>query len=107
MSSARTPGAGDAPVRPRHDVGSRLASAAGLAQAIRGHGGIENRVHSVRDVALQEVASRIRQNPGIFARLLSLALTLLRAKGETHISLATYDNALNIDRVFHYVGVLR
>jgi hypothetical protein len=91
----------------RYDVCSRLASAAVLAQAIRGHGGIENRVPYVKDVTLQEDARRIRQNPGIFARLRSFALNLLRANGETHIRVATYDNALHIDRVLQYVGVLR
>jgi hypothetical protein len=59
------------------------------------------------DVTLCEDASRIRQNPGLFARLRSFALNLLRANGETNISLALYDNALNIDRVLQYVGVLR
>jgi predicted transposase YbfD/YdcC len=91
----------------RYYVCSRLASAAVLAQAIRGHGGIENRVHYGKDLTLQEDARRLRQNPGLFARLRSFALHLLRAQGETHIRWATYDNALNIDRVLQYVGVLR
>lgn len=89
----------------RYDVGSRFASAAVLAQAIRW--GIENRVHYLKDVTLPEDASRLRQNPGLFARLRRFALNLLRAKGETHISLATYDNALHLDRVLQYVGVLQ
>lgn len=91
----------------RYYVCSCLHSAAAFAEAIRGHWGIENRVHYVKDVTLQEDASRIRQNPGIFARLRSFALNLLRANGETNISLALYDNALNIDRVLQYMGVLR
>jgi predicted transposase YbfD/YdcC len=91
----------------RYYVCNRLASATVFAAAIRGHWGIENRVHSVKDVTLHEDASRIRQHPGIFARLRSFALNLLRANGESNISLATYQNALDIDRVLHYVGVLR
>jgi hypothetical protein len=77
------------------------------AQAVRGHWSIENRQHYVRDVNLGEDRSRIRHNPGIFARLRSFALNLLRANGETNISLAIYDNALHLDRVLQYTGVLR
>lgn len=91
----------------RYYLCSRLASAKVLAQAIRGHWGIENQVHYVKDVTLREDASRIRQSPGIFARLRSFALNLLRANGETNISLAIYDNALHLDRVLQYTGVLR
>jgi predicted transposase YbfD/YdcC len=61
----------------RYYAGSRLASAETLAEAIRGHGGSENRVPSVKDLTRREDASRIRQRPGIFARLRSFALNLL------------------------------
>jgi len=44
------------------------------ADAIRGHWGIENRNHYVRDVAMLEDASRIRKNPGIFASVLTPTL---------------------------------
>jgi predicted transposase YbfD/YdcC len=51
------------------------------ATAIRGHWGIENRNHHVRDRTLGEDASRIRRKPGIVARLRSFALNILRAHG--------------------------
>jgi predicted transposase YbfD/YdcC len=51
---------------------------AGQAAAIRGHWGIENRSHYVRDVTLCENASRIRKNPGVFARIRSFAYNILR-----------------------------
>ncbi len=57
---------------------SRPASASILAEAIRAHWGIENRSHYPRDVAFDEDASRIRVNPGIFARLRSFAFNILR-----------------------------
>ena len=52
--------------------------AAIAADAIRRHWHIENRSHHVRDVTLGEDASRIRTNPGIFARLRSFAANILR-----------------------------
>lgn len=47
-------------------------------EAIRCHWHIENRSHHVRDVTLGEDASRIRKNPGVFARLRSFAANILR-----------------------------
>jgi len=48
------------------------------AKAIRNHWSIENRSHYVRDGSFAEDASRIRCNPGIFARLRSFAANILR-----------------------------
>ena len=72
------------------------------ADAIRGHWSIENRNHYVRDVAMLEDASRIRKNPGIFARARSFALNILRANGENNISQAMWDNVLDITRPLNY-----
>jgi predicted transposase YbfD/YdcC len=70
-----------------------------LAHAIRAHWGIENRAHYVRDVTLGEDASRIRNRPGVMARLRSLALNILRANGVRNVSQALYANALSLDRL--------
>ena len=48
------------------------------ANAIRKHWGIENKSHYTRDVTLREDASRIRKNPGVFARMRSFAYNILR-----------------------------
>ncbi len=72
------------------------------ADAIRGHWSIENRNHYVRDVAMLEDASRIRKNPGIFARVRSFALNILRANGENNISQAMWHNVLDITRPLNY-----
>lgn len=84
---------------------TREASAEVLAQAIRGHWAIENRLHHVLDVSLGEDASRIRKNPGVFAQLRHFALNMLRHNGETNIAAALYDNAINLERVFNYKGI--
>jgi predicted transposase YbfD/YdcC len=72
------------------------------AAAIRGHWGIENRDHHVRDCSLGEDASRIRHKPGVFARLRSFALNILRANGVGNVSEALYTNALSLDRLLAY-----
>jgi len=72
------------------------------ANAIRSHWAIENQNHYVRDVAMREDASRIRINPGIFARARSFALNILRANGENNIADALWRNALNLNRPLQY-----
>jgi hypothetical protein len=63
---------------------------------------IENRAHHVRDRILHEDDSRVRQKPGIFARLRSFALNILRADGISNVSEAIYTNALSLDRLLAY-----
>ena len=48
------------------------------AAAVRQHWGIENMSHDSRDVTFREDASRIRKNPGVFARLRSFAYNILK-----------------------------
>lgn len=47
-------------------------------------------------------ASRIRTNPGIFARARSFALNILRANGEQNIANALWYNALDLNRPLAY-----
>jgi predicted transposase YbfD/YdcC len=76
--------------------------AATFGRAVRAHWGIENRDHHVRDRILGEDASRIRRRPGIFARLRSFALNVLRANGVGNVSEAVYVNALSLDQLLAY-----
>ena len=70
-----------------------------FGRLVRGHWGIENRAHHVRDRFLREDDGRIRTKPGLFARLRSFALNLLRANGIGNVSEALYVNALSFDRL--------
>jgi predicted transposase YbfD/YdcC len=67
-------------------VSDVVLSAAQCAKAIRGHWHIENRYHYVRDGSFAEDASRIRCNPGIFARLRSFSANILRFNGIHNVS---------------------
>ena len=59
-------------------VSDVMLPAAQCAKVIRDHWHIENCSHYVRDGSFAEDASRIRCNPGIFARLRSFAANILR-----------------------------
>jgi predicted transposase YbfD/YdcC len=83
-------------------VCSAPISARKAADAIRGHWSVENRNHYVRDVSMLEDTSRIRTNPGIFARARSFALNILRANGEENIANALWCNALDLNRPLAY-----
>jgi predicted transposase YbfD/YdcC len=54
------------------------APAQRYAAAIRDHWHVENTLHYTRDVTFQEDLSRIRYNPGVFARLRSFGYNILR-----------------------------
>jgi predicted transposase YbfD/YdcC len=84
---------------------SHLHGASIFAFAIRDHWSCENKHHYVRDVALKEDASRIRKSPGVFARLRSFALNILRFNGIENIQGALFENAINLHKLKEYEGV--
>jgi len=61
-------------------ISSLTSNAAQIAQAVRGHWGIENSLHWVLDIAFREDESRIRKDhaPANFATIRHMALNLLR-----------------------------
>ena len=94
----------------RGEVATYVSSAAGLragtwADIIRGHWGIENRNHYVRDVSCDEDRSRIRDNPGIMARARSFALNILRHNDITNIAQALWNGALSLDLILAYKAI--
>ena len=74
-----------------HYLSSLPADAATLAPAIRGHWGIENRLHWVLDVAFHEDDSRVRvgHGPENLAIIRHLALNLLRQEPSRRTGVAT------------------
>lgn len=87
-------------------ISTLVLSAQEFCQAIRTHWGIENRNHYVRDVTMGEDKSRIRTNPHIFAKLRSFALNILRKNEVDNVSLALFENCMNLDNVLNYQGIL-
>jgi predicted transposase YbfD/YdcC len=85
---------------------SHLHDAQTFALHIRMHWGVENKNHYVRDVSLKEDASRIRTSPGVFARLRSFALNIFRINRVKNIAEALYENAINLEEVLNYQGII-
>lgn len=81
---------------------AREAAPEHIAAYTRGHWGIENEVHLVRDVTLREDSSRVRagSRPRALTTLRNLTMGLIRQAGHddiaTTIRKAEYDNALLI-----------
>ena len=70
------------------DLSGAYASPVALAYYIRGHWGIENRSHYVRDVTYREDLSQVRAGaaPRVMATLRNLATSLLRLVGFNNIA---------------------
>jgi predicted transposase YbfD/YdcC len=71
------------------------ARPADLAQIARGHWGIEDRLHWVRDVIYDEDRSQVRtgNGPRVMASLRNLVTTILRLTGRTSIAAALRHHA--------------
>ena len=78
-------------------LSARQSTSEQLAAYIRGHRGLENRLHWVRDVIYQEDHSLIRTGnaPRVMATLRNLAISLRRLAGATNIAKALRTAALN------------
>lgn len=83
------------------DVCDDLAGPPVLASWARGHWGIENKVHYVRDVTFAEDASRVRTGnaPRVMATLRNVAIGLTRLSGAANIAAATRHCANRIEGV--------
>ena len=74
----------------------------------RGHWGIENRVHWVRDVTFDEDRSQVRTGsaPQIMAALRNLTISVIRLAGETNIAAALRRHAVHPSRPLALIGAL-
>jgi predicted transposase YbfD/YdcC len=75
-------------------VSNQSITADRAAEAIRAHWRIETTSHYSRDVTFGEDRSRIRCNPGVFARLRSFAFNILKANRSNSLSQDRYRAAL-------------
>lgn len=89
-------------------ISSLCVSAAKFAQGIRGHWGIENRLHWVKDVVLKEDSSRIRLGnaPANLSIIRSLAIAILRYNGYSSITTAVRMIGHNLEQILLLIGKL-
>jgi predicted transposase YbfD/YdcC len=85
------------------------ADAQKLLQFNRGHWGIENRLHWVRDETFSEDKSRIRTNhgPQQLATARNAAIAICRANQYREIAAARREFAWNPSRLFTILGFLK
>jgi predicted transposase YbfD/YdcC len=78
-----------------------------LADWIRGHWSIENKIHWVRDVTYDEDRSQIRTGTGpqVMAALRNAAIGALRLAGITNIAAAARHHARNANRPLALLGI--
>jgi hypothetical protein len=81
-------------------VANTPLTASRAASVVRAHWAIETTSHHSRDVTMGEDRSRIRCNPGVFARLRSFAFNILKANRTGTLNQDRYRAALaGIDRI--------
>jgi hypothetical protein len=85
------------------------ADAAALLPYNRGHWGIENRSHYVRDVTFGEDASQIKKGhaPQILAGLRNALIAAMRAEGVKNIAAALRQNALRVPHLLTKLGIVK
>ena len=85
------------------------ASAAELLTLWRGHWGIENREHWVRDTHWREDRCRVRLGRGAhnLAAFRNAAINLLRLAKTTNLAAALRENAYRVERLFAKLGILK
>jgi predicted transposase YbfD/YdcC len=90
-------------------VPRKQADAAQLLAWWRGHWGIENRSHYVRDVTLQEDACRIRKGdaPQNLAALRNAIVSMLRLEGYTNIAQGMRASTWKTQRLFTKLGIVK
>jgi predicted transposase YbfD/YdcC len=86
-------------------ISTTTLSAQEFNNAIRNHWGIENKNHYVRDVTMNEDASRIRNNPQIFSLLRSFALNILRHNNVKNIANELFKNTISFSNILSYHGI--
>lgn len=87
-------------------ISSKVCSATDFAKGIRGHWGIENRLHWVKDVIFDEDHSTIRMGnaPANLSVMRTIALNLLRRNGYSSITQAQRFISNDIDKLLFLVG---
>ena len=82
------------------------ADARRLLSLSRGHWGIENRLHWVRDVTFDEDRSQVRTGaaPQVLAGLRNLVISLVRRAGHSNVAAALRRHNAHLSEAFDMMG---
>ena len=83
--------------------GPEQASPAEVLKQLRGHWGIENRLHWVRDVVANEDHNRARKTGHVLASLRNTAISLFRLHGHSGIAAAQRFATANLYRIMSWL----
>jgi len=83
------------------------ANAQRLYELARGHWGIENRLHWVRDVSMGEDAGQVSKGSGpeVLAALRNAVLSVLHLSGIWQIAAALHYNIMHIPKLIRSLGL--
>ena len=92
--------------RQRVVKGKKDADARRLLSLSRGHWGIENRLHWVRDVTFDEDRSQVRTGaaPQVLAGLRNLVISLVRRAGHSNVAAALRRHNAHLSEAFDMMG---
>jgi predicted transposase YbfD/YdcC len=90
------------------DLTAEQADATEIARRVRGHWGIENKIHHVRDTTYAEDASRVRTGtaPRAMASLRNLAIGALRLANQTNIAAGLRHHTRDANRPLITLGIM-
>ncbi|MFG2126102.1 ISAs1 family transposase [Streptomyces sp. NPDC048710] len=90
------------------DLTAEQADATEIARRVRGHWGIENKIHHVRDTTYAEDASRVRTGtaPRAMASLRNLAIGALRLGNQTNIAAGLRHHTRDANRPLITLGIM-
>lgn len=85
------------------------ASAVQLLGWWRGHWGIENRLHWLRDTAWGEDRCRVRtgHTPRLLSTFRNAALNFMRSAGSNQITATLREHAYRVDRLLTRLGIMQ
>lgn len=98
---------GEVSTETRYFITSLALTPKALLEIARGHWGIENRLHWVRDVTMGEDGSQVRTGsaPQVMAALRNVVLGLLRQRGVSNVAAALRHYSWHVDDALTLVGL--
>ncbi|MGQ4381558.1 transposase [Streptomyces sp. SAS_267] len=90
------------------DLTAEQSDATEIARRVRGHWGIENKIHHVRDTTYAEDASRVRTGtaPRAMASLRNLAIGALRLANQRNIAAGLRHHTRDANRPLITLGIM-